>query len=393
MSAIKTVFIEPSWKARSTEDLTQFPPDGYRFIAPEGRDSWILKHASKWDYSYKLLALAGSIIDVALLKSRLDKLKAPPKEACLTYSLCHVVLRKEPWILDMLTELPCILAWRETHLRRHREQVREILLADNCRQVICRVEKGRQAFLAAFGDDLAYKVKMVSWGTQAREFCKDHNSDRVKILFVNSGNINTATHFFNKGGAEVVQAFIQLSKKYNNIDLILRSGMPKSLVKEYSQIENVKVIADPIPWQRLEMEWETSDIFVIPSHINTASQTFLDAMSFELPIIATDTWANSEFVEDGETGFLVHNPRSADFEEGPFLDVTNPKFARSLMQGPEPSIVEGLVDRISTLIDNPGLRRRMGKTARQRAEVGRQSLAARNEQLGAILDKVTIELS
>ncbi|MBU0701853.1 glycosyltransferase [bacterium] len=47
------------------------------------------------------------------------------------------------------------------------------------------------------------------------------------------------------------------------------------------------------------------DIFVLPSKSEGLSNTILEAMSAELPVIATDVGGNSELVVDGETGILI----------------------------------------------------------------------------------------
>jgi glycosyltransferase involved in cell wall biosynthesis len=107
--------------------------------------------------------------------------------------------------------------------------------------------------------------------------------------------------------------------------------------------------------------------------------------------VTTDTWANSEIVENGKTGFLIHNPRSAHFQEGPILHLTHPEFVSEIMKGPEPRVVEGLIKAISTLIENPELRRKMGKAAKWEIEYGKFSLKKRNEKLKKILDEATIQ--
>jgi glycosyltransferase involved in cell wall biosynthesis len=112
-------------------------------------------------------------------------------------------------------------------------------------------------------------------------------------------------------------------------------------------------------------------------------------MSYGLPIVTTDTWANSELIEDGKMGFLVHNPRSARFQEGPILHLTHPKYIKEIMKGPEPKVVEGLIKAISALIENPELRRKMGEAARWEVEHGKFSIKKRNEKLKKLLNEAT----
>ena len=54
-------------------------------------------------------------------------------------------------------------------------------------------------------------------------------------------------------------------------------------------------------------------------------------------------------------------------------------------------MVEDIVRQTSILVENPDLRRRMGKAARQEVEEGKFSIERRNRQLKEILDRATAE--
>jgi sugar transferase (PEP-CTERM/EpsH1 system associated) len=81
------------------------------------------------------------------------------------------------------------------------------------------------------------------------------------------------------------------------------------------------------------------DIFVLPSIREGMSNTLLEAMAAELPVIATSAGGNREIVEDGVSGFL---------------------FA--------PGDVEKLTCLLDHLAQNPDLRLRFGQAARRRVE-------------------------
>ncbi len=80
------------------------------------------------------------------------------------------------------------------------------------------------------------------------------------------------------------------------------------------------------------------DVFVLSSISEGISLTLIEAMSCELPVVATDVGGNSEVVVDGETGFLV------------------PLQSPSLM-----------AERIQQLLNNVELRKDFGKKGRLRA--------------------------
>jgi glycosyltransferase involved in cell wall biosynthesis len=386
---MKTIFVEPAWKSPiSVQSLVANSPKGYRFVALEDSEQALFKSFAKYNISYKLLATMGNFISIQLLKSEFGRLKHPPAESILTYSLHHLILRKEPWVLDLTTELPYILAWTERHLENNKKRIESILSSNLCRKIICQVSKGKEAVLATFGDKFCNKVEVVPRSVPVKNFQKIAHSEKVRLLFVNSGNINTDLHFFGKGGAEVVESFKILSKKYNNLELVIRSGMPENLKEQYTKLKNIHVFDKPILFTELNNLWETSDIFVLPNHYNTSAQVFLDAMSYGLPVVTTDTWANSEFVTEAKTGFLVHNLKAARFTEGPLLHL-NSAYMKEIVKKPSQEVITGLVDKLSILIDDSNLRKRMGQKAKDEIDSGRFSLEKVNQKMKSVLDEAT----
>jgi len=288
----------------------------------------------------------------------------------------------------MTTELPFMLTWNETHLKTHKALVKNSLNSPYCRKILCQVNKGREAFLETFGDEFSDKVAVMPWAVPKKMFKKSYEKEKIKILFVNSGNINTADHFFGKGGAEVIESFKLLCRRYNNVELVIRSGMPKHIKEKCSAIQNITVIDKPIPWKKLEKEWKSADIFILPNHFNTSAQAFLDAMSYGLPIVTTDTWANTEFVEDGKNGFVVHNSRAARFTEGSILHMGVVYF-RDIRKGPSSDVVKGLVDKLSLLVTDAKLRKKLGEQAKYEIEAGKFSVGVTKTKLKRILDEST----
>ena len=80
------------------------------------------------------------------------------------------------------------------------------------------------------------------------------------------------------------------------------------------------------------------DLFWLTSRAEGLPTTILEAMSCGLPVVATDVGSVHEVVKDGVTGFVVP-----------------PKDCKALARA------------VSTLLNNPGLRKQMGRTARLNA--------------------------
>ena len=374
---MKRVFLEPTWKFHSTFDsLLACPPSGYKFVVGGGTVEKGIKLASRWQPSYRLLTRASTVAPVTLIRS-LTQFRSRPKDVCLTYATGHVVLRKEPWILDTFGDPPSILSGvKERFSRSFWDSIaRRSLASSYCRKIVVRFNAHKEDFISYFRDErVAHKLQVVYWGVPNKDFVKDYEKDKVRLLFVNSANFNTQRHFQLKGGSELLAAFAELSKRYDNLELVVRSAVPSRVRRELAGNNKVTLIDQPIPWDELEHEWRSADIFVFPSPISTA-QVLLDALSYELPTVATDVAGNPEIVEDGNNGFLVPGRAVTELDRA---------WDREL----DRELVQALCQKLSILIENPELRRRMGKEARRTAEE-KFSIEKRNEALKRVLDEAT----
>ena len=122
----------------------------------------------------------------------------------------------------------------------------------------------------------------------------------------------------------------------------------------------------------------------MPTYV-TPSIVFLDAMSYELPIISTDVWANPELVRDGETGLLFPNTLAPRYTDGFVVHFDAPAFRKAIATV-DPPMLQALVERLTLLIEQPELRRRLGRRGRELVARER-SLSAQKLRLKAVLDE------
>lgn len=88
----------------------------------------------------------------------------------------------------------------------------------------------------------------------------------------------------------------------------------------------------------LSHAYASSDVFLFPSDTETFGNVTLEAMASGVPTVCADATGSDVLVQDGETGFLA-----------------------------DPDDIDRFVDRVRTLIEEPGLRYQMGQAARERA--------------------------
>jgi len=384
------VYLEPTWKHHTSYRLlVERPPQGYRFLPAGGGQETFVRAASRFRLTYSALYTLDRLAPVHLLKSCWDIARRPPTGTALTYAVNHLVLRREPWLLDLPGEHVTNTIGRYRHFRRFRGLVARLLRSPLCRAIVVDTETGQRALAAAIDEEVASKAAVVRWAVKPKRFAKEYRAGGpVKLLFVDSANI--PGQFRHKGGLEALEAFAALRSRYPAVEMVVRSVLPPSLRKRYAGTPGLRFIEEVIPWQALEREFMTADIFLLPSR-STPLTVFLDAMSYELSVVTSDAWANGEIVEHGVTGLLAHDARVASsYQEmlpRHFIPPSGSKLHRRMFGMVDQDLVSGLVECLSRLIDDPELRQRMGRAGRQAVEKGKFSIEERNAQLKRVLDQ------
>ncbi len=391
MKGERLIHTEFTWKAHiAYQNLTRHPPRGYRFNPESGNESKVISMASRFRFAYSFLFAIDRLVPVHLLRAYWNLHRQPPSEAVLTYAVNHLVLRDEPWVLELPCEHVTNVVGGFRHWRRFKGLIRRVLTAQNCRKIIVNIEASAKALEASLGTGLAAKTTLVRWAVPKKRFAKSFDNTRVRLLFVNSANI--PGQFDAKGGKEALEAFFLLRERYPNVEMVVRSDMPRSMKKLCEHVQNLRVIDRAIPWEELGREFATADIFLLPSHL-TPLTAFLDAMSYELPVVTTDAWGNPEIVEDGTTGLLVHDSKLARHYESMlprfFVPPPGSPEYRYIIEETNQDMVHGLVQRLSLLIENPVCRRRLGRAGRLVVEEGKFSMGQRNCALKRVLDEAT----
>ena len=387
----RKVYLEPAGKLHSyLKELIRYPPDGYEFITHEtALDRSVLKPLLNSSVVYFALQrnLLEKLIPMHLVKSYAERfLKKAPPDAALTYSYGHPIFRNEPWVVEVewATQLTGFSA---AHLKRYKGILEKTLASVHCKKIICWSELCRNSVLAGMDcSQFQHKIEDVPHAVAKKGFTKVHDDNKVRLLFVGSANI--PGEFDLKGGKEALEVFRLLSSKYDNLELVVRSDVPSSIKREYERMPGLKIMEGTLPQNLLEQEFLSADILLFPGH-HTPFLVLLDAMSYELPIVTTDAYANGEIVANGVTGFVIPASRNVPYFVRKFIpDGRSPRFRKAIKEI-DNRMVHDTADRTSILIENPELRRQMGKAGRSEIENGKFSIQNRNEKLKQIFDEAT----
>lgn len=87
----------------------------------------------------------------------------------------------------------------------------------------------------------------------------------------------------------------------------------EAYVKEHHMEDSVEVKAN-VPRKEMDTEYTKADVYIIPSTKEMASVSQLEAMSFALPVICSDSNGTACYVEDGVTGYQFRDCDQEDLE-------------------------------------------------------------------------------
>lgn len=88
----------------------------------------------------------------------------------------------------------------------------------------------------------------------------------------------------------------------------------EAYVKEH-HLEACVDVKTNVPRKEMDKEYTKADVYVIPSTREMASVSQLEAMSFSLPVICSDTNGTACYVEDGITGYQFKDCDREDLEK------------------------------------------------------------------------------
>lgn len=144
-----------------------------------------------------------------------------------------------------------------------------------------------------------------------------------------------------KGQHQLVDAVGRLAAEGKKVRLHLVGAGPDdaSLRAQVARLADPSVVLfeGAVNHDRIRALYEAADVFCIPSFAEGIPIVLMEAMAMELPCVTTHITGIPELIRTGVDGLLV-----------------------------APSDLDGLTDALATLVDDAGLRERLGKSGRAR---------------------------
>jgi glycosyltransferase involved in cell wall biosynthesis len=303
-------------------------------------------------------------------------------KACDLIHSCRgiLILNKKPWVVDV--EHGASFGFYKTI---NKSLVEKLLSSKYCKKIMPYSEAAKKSLSSAYDtSNFKEKIEVVYPAIPPLHIKKRKEKfNRVRLLFIATG-----TTFYRKGGKELLQAFDILNKKYD-IQLTMKCKVPEKFEKKYKNMSNVIFTSEIVPREKVfENFYLKSDIFVMPTYVDSFGYSFLEAMSAELPVVGTDIFAIPEIIEDGKNGFLIHSNIS-EYDANYLYKPPAPRvdIGEIIAKRNFPEIVSQLVEKLSILIEDSSLRRKMGRYGRKLVEKGKFSIKERNKKLKQIYEE------
>lgn len=328
------------------KELSRFPADGvqYSFLRPltrpRGRTSGSAIKGIVGHYQADDVDLIEAVLSPIHTKSR------------WVYSLAHLA---EACGFDAGAAVP--RAVRVANLKN-------LISAPNFKKLIFWSHAGHDT-LSSYGgiDPSALTGKVTVVYPAVRRVPDDlvgYRNRNLRLLF--SGD------FFRKGGVHVVDAFERLRKRYPGISLTVCcdertefNSPNRSLRTEY--LNRVNTLPGIINKGRIDREqlmtevYPNTDIFVIPTYVETFGMAILEAMAFGIPVISTNHFGIPEMIQDGVSGVLIDTTRFHC--EQLFSDYT----VRDIPSDFRDYMTDAVFHQMCRLIESVELRKSIGQAA------------------------------
>lgn len=180
-------------------------------------------------------------------------------------------------------------------------------------------------------------IKVVPNGVDINNFTKEFSEEEKSLLKeklnINTGDIvlvTTSRLVVKNGIKDVISAISLLPQKYKF--LIIGEGPLRqdleNLVRGLGLSARVSFVGF-LPHKDIPLYFSVSDIFIRTSLSEGLGNSFLEAMAFGLPVVATPVGGIVDFIKDGVTGVLVAPEDKESIKEG-VLRLENREFLFSI---------------------------------------------------------------
>jgi glycosyltransferase involved in cell wall biosynthesis len=369
-------------------ELVKYPPEGYQILSESFEPT--KKQQMVYNLDKRLLS-TPYLKDVwhetkTLLYMGIQRGSKFECDADIVLASQQLLFTNLPWVV-YFEFANALVAYGDIRLCRSLAQ--KALASRCCKKILPWSDWAKRTLYRSLDcRSFEEKIEVVHLAVGSKSFVRERDDDGLRLLFVGSTNFPNVYNFELKGGVEVVEAFLELSKKYDGLELVIRSWVPPEITEKCAKQPNIMIFNSPLNEETLAHLFASSDVFVFPSHSNLG-MAILEAMSYELPVVALGVYDVPEAVKDMKTGVLLSpSPKVPYYTWNGEPNHHDRNFLLGIRRS-RSRLVKQIVEKTSLLIEGTSLRRRIGREAKQLVECGDFSIGKRNEKLKKIFDVAT----
>ncbi len=268
--------------------------------------------------------------------------------------------------------------------------VKTLLESDQCKGILTHMRSTANMVPTLFGSEIIRKKVFYSpLGVKLPSHWQRHEeraNEEIHLLFINSW-CQVPENFYVRGGLDILEAFAILHERYPQLRLTMRTALPALDSHFYRILESgwVRVIDRFLPADEMAALHANSHIFLLPAaRVHIVS--LLQAMSYGLAVVGSDGWGMEEYLNHERNGLIVKGRYGkvswADDEAGMLREDYEP------MATSDAAVVQGIVDAVSLLVEDRGLRARLGRAARNDVETN-YTVERWNQNLKNVFDQAS----
>jgi glycosyltransferase involved in cell wall biosynthesis len=272
--------------------------------------------------------------------------------------------KNKPWVADI--EYPGQV-WANGSSLNHKNKkfVKKILLDKNCKKIITWTKMMKNGILKIF-PDVEDKIEVV-YPIIPKIKIKKEEHKKIIISFV-------ARYFYLKGGLHALEVINNLTRKYENVEGIIVSEIPKEIDEKYFKNKKIKFYSLMPQKELIEKVYSKIDIFLYPGYSDSFGFAIPEVMGMGVPVVSIDVSTRKEIISDGKNGFVVKN----NLSQKELIDSSN-KINEDL--------IKKLEDKCEILIEDKKLLRRFGNEAKKEIISGKFSA----EKIKKQMEKIYLE--
>jgi len=385
----KNVLLKPRFNGWSTHSLyfeiVDNPPSGFKIDYEKPKEKSHLYSVDNKAGNPIIKELVYHIKPIPyIIAQRFQKFDQAGYD--LIYASQHVLFNsKLPWITD-LEFANAFAAFGNLSIIKN--TIRKQFETSNCKFIIPWSEWSKGTLQRSIDcSKILDKIKVIHYTVRPKQFVRGKH-EKINFLFVGSSNPMNIQNIQFKNLRETIVAFDNISKKYEDIHLIIRSYLSPDLRQIADKNPKISVIDTYLSKDQLNELYINADIFVLPAH-ETCGISLFDAMSFELPVIAMNVYDVPEAITHMKSGILIEGHKNMKYYTKTNMPYDYSYRFVSDMKKYSNYIISQLENYFVKLIDDSSLRSKLSREARKTIETGKLSLEKRNRELGEIFESAT----